>query len=417
VKQRRHHRVVARLGLGVARRLAAEHLGLLARVTVKTGREEQQRAGEKPHTMGHLSSVHDNRTRLDFVRTALAALVLLAGCGPDARAPVAQRSDAILGGTPDTTTTDVFLIGMTFNNGNTGLCSALLIGARSLITAAHCVDPALANGAQSVTIKGTNKPSDSMASSADYLDITDVRLHPQWTGQAGTYDIAALLLASPPGVSPRQINRTPLDSSFTGQMVRAVGYGRTDPAVSDSGTRHTVTVTVTGVSGTTFSLGVSGSAGTCVGDSGGPSFHIFPDGIERAVGLHSYGSASCGDGTDDRIDPFAPFVDQWLADEEPNHCGSDGTCMEGCTPADPDCACAPDGVCNAACPDLLADPDCPPDCVANGVCAKQMCPVPDPDCAQQPPPKASGGCVSVPGLEALAALLWLRRRRGARRPG
>jgi len=195
--------------------------------------------------------------------------------------------------------------------------------------------------------------------------------------------------------------------------VRAVGYGRTDHAVSDSGTRHTVTVTVTSVNGNTYDLGQSGTAGTCVGDSGGPSFHVFSDNVERAVGLHSYGSGACGDGTDDRLDVFASFVDQWLTDQEPNRCGSDGFCMEGCTPADPDCACAGDGVCNAACPDLLADPDCPPDCVANGKCAVQACPVPDPDCGPDEPPKASGGCAAAPGLAAPGwlLLLWLRRRR------
>ena len=350
-------------------------------------------------------------------RARLGGLLLVAcACGPDALESrgVHSRSDAILGGTADSSSTDVFLMGMTYDNGHSGVCSAFLFGERSLLTAAHCVDPAT-EGANTVTIKATNKASDSMAMASDYLDVVDVRMHPQWAGNAGTNDVAAVLLSAPPGTSPRQLNRTAL-SGFTGMMVRAVGYGRTAPGTSDSGTRHSVTVAVTGVSSDTFDLGVSGSSGICVGDSGGPSLFTFGDGVERAVGVHSYGSGSCGDGTDMRVDVFTAFADQWLADKEPNHCGADGTCMEGCTPADPDCACAGDGVCNAACPDLLADPDCPPDCVANGVCSTQPCPVPDPDCAPDPPKPASGGCSATPGLAVWSLLALLRLRRARRRP-
>ena len=347
-------------------------------------------------------------------RARLGGLLLVAcACGPDALESrgVRSRSDAILGGTNDSSSTDVFLMGMTYDNGHSGVCSAFLFGERSLLTAAHCVDPAT-EGANTVTIKATNKASDSMAMASDYLDVVDVRMHPQWTGTVGTNDVAAVLLSTPPGASPRQLNRTAL-SGFTGMMVRAVGYGRTAPGTSDSGTRHSVTVAVTGVSSDTFDLGVSGSSGICVGDSGGPSLFTFGDGVERAVGLHSFGSSACGDGTDVRLDGVTAFIDGWLAAKEAKVCIADGTCQPGCTPPDPDCLCAGDGVCNAQCPDLLADPDCPPDCVANGVCAKQACPVPDPDCGTDSPGQVKGGCATAPGAPwpwALLALLFLLRR-------
>ncbi len=356
------------------------------------------------------------------MRRAWLGLLLLPafGCGPAAAGLASgERGQAILGGAPDGADTDVFLLGMTFDNGNSAVCSAVLVSARTLLTAAHCVDPARQSGATTVTIKATNKPSDSVATANDYLDVVDVRLHPMWDPGAGAtpYDAAVLLLQSPAtGASARALNHSPL-TGFDGQAVRAAGYGRTAAGTSDSGTRRSVTLTASNTRSGYFDLGSSGTAGTCVGDSGGPSFHTFGDGVERAVGLHSFGSSACGDGTDVRIDGFAAFVDAYVAEKEPNACGSDGFCQSGCTPSDPDCLCAADGTCNPACPDLLADPDCPPDCVANGVCSKQPCPVPDPDCDAPAPMKASGGCASAPGAGGVGAALtgWLRRRRAGRR--
>jgi hypothetical protein len=70
-------------------------------------------------------------------------------------------------------------------------------------------------------------------------------------------------------------------------------------------------------------------------------------------------------------------------------CFTDGQCVAGCAPVDPDCACAADGQCTTACANLLSDPDCPKDCIANGVCALDACPSPDTDCVA-----AGGACAS-----------------------
>ena len=147
-----------------------------------------------------------------------------------------------------------------------------------------------------------------------------------------------------------------------------------------SAVRRQVTLNVTAQDASYLDFGVAGSQGTCVGDSGGPAFHTFSDGVTRQVGVLSGGSSQCGEASDVRVDIHAAFVDQWLADKEPAVCGADGRCQTGCMPVDADCNCAADGQCSSACPDVLADPDCPRDCVSNGLCATQMCPVADTDC-------------------------------------
>jgi MYXO-CTERM domain-containing protein len=131
-------------------------------------------------------------------------------------------------------------------------------------------------------------------------------------------------------------------------------------------------------------LGDGSGKGVCHGDSGGPSFHTFNDGVERLVGVHSYTQTeACTDGADVRVDRYAGFIDQWFADKEGPSCGSDGQCVQGCAPVDPDCVCQADGQCNPQCPDLGLDPDCPADCGSNGICARESCPVVDPDCVAE----------------------------------
>lgn len=312
-------------------------------------------------------------------------VVLGLRCAPGERAPeVAQRQLAIVGGAADTTSSDVYVLGLSYDNGRSGLCSAVLLAPHTLLTAAHCVDPRLV-GAATVTVKATNKATDVGLMASDLIAIGEVRLNPMWnTSQPRAYDLALLELTVPSTVATRPINRAAL-TGFTGQSVTAVGYGRlasSDPA--SSGTRRAVDTAITAVGARTFDLGVDGVRGICEGDSGGPTFLRFPDGVQRLVGIHSGGTGgACGDGVDVRVDTQLAFLEAWLAvkDPPPAGCGADGACATGCgATVDPDCACAADGQCTAACANLATDPDCPADCSANGVCAAASCPRADPDC-------------------------------------
>ncbi|MHB8875529.1 MAG: S1 family peptidase [Myxococcaceae bacterium] len=327
---------------------------------------------------------------------ALAAVALVA-CAPagdelleaEGQQPAVGRN-AIVGGIVDNGDPEVFMLAMQYDNNTQSGCTATLIAPRTLLTAAHCVDPRIGN-ATSVQIWAMNKTDMSTAGYSDLIHVTETRMHGSWNPAVGLeHDIAVALLERAPAVSaPKPWNSASV-STYGGRALRAVGYGTTGASGAGSGIKRQVALTFRQLSSTHIYLGDMVGKGVCHGDSGGPSFHTFSDGVERQVGIHSYTTGpDCVDGADIRVDAYTGFVNQWLADKEAPQCSRDGKCKAGCTPPDIDCLCQGDGVCNPQCPVLTDDPDCPKDCVANGVCSLQPCPVPDADCVAE-----GGACTS-----------------------
>jgi hypothetical protein len=307
---------------------------------------------------------------------ALGATLGLPSCSPselDDWSP--RRSDPVLSSQVDAATTSVFLLDLRFDNDTAAVCSAVLVSPQVLLTAAHCVEPAL-HSATSVTVKATNTLDDSMLTQSDFIAVTTVARHPQWSAAdtLSPYDVAGLLLASTPAATPTVLLRM-LPSGLVGHALRVVGYGRTTAGVDDSGTRRSGPATVTQVTPDLLELGVAGDEGICGGDSGGPSFLTGSDGVERVAGIHSATrSSSCGAGNDIRVDVRLDFIDGFIATNDPPKCTADGRCATGCTTPDPDCACPADGVCASDCTPV--DPDCLLDgavCQAAASCAGRQC--------------------------------------------
>lgn len=327
-------------------------------------------------------------------RLVLPAVLSLCACGPSVLppdAPVGERLEEIVGGTPDTTDNNVFMLYLIANNGQGSLCTATLIDRRTLLTAAHCVDPAILN-ATSLTIVASNANTESeIVRGVNTWNVVETRKHPQWNPNIGlSNDIAmALLERAPTGITPKPWNTTSI-STYGGRPVRAIGYGTIGNNMG-SGTRRQVDLSMRQLTSSLLYIGNMSNKGICHGDSGGPTFHTFADGVERVVGVHSFtNTEACTDGADTRVDAYASFVRQWLTEKEAPTCAEDGRCVQGCPQVDVDCVCGADGVCSTQCPDLSKDPDCPPDCGANGICSTAACPVSDPDCVPQ-----GGACTAA----------------------
>ena len=168
------------------------------------------------------------------------------------------------------------------------LCSATLIGKRTVITAQHCVG----SGGLSFSVGGNRYPSSRAIP------------YPGWRMES---DIALVILSQEPtGVSPCPIN---IDQVRVGQTVTLVGFGVTGELSGGAGTKRMGQSRISSVDGTTFSI-PGGGANVCNGDSGGPSFQTI-NGQERVVGVHSTKSGFCGmGGTDIRVDAFKDWIQQ-----------------------------------------------------------------------------------------------------------
>jgi hypothetical protein len=301
----------------------------------------------------------------------LAGAVALAACGPavdEGSHLVETQSQPILGGATSMSDPQVFLLlSHLVEKQAQSICTATLIGPRTLLTAAHCVD---FRGEGEVRLVASNRPNARNLQQTEVFRVVETVMHPSWDPNQVLNDVALARLDRAPSVPVKVWNREDI-STLRGRSLRSVGYGRSvgnpeegEEDVEDDGTliKRTVSLNFGEVARDRFRVGDEERRGICQGDSGGPSFYTFPDGVERVVGIHSYTERrDCLLGADARVDYHQQFISKVLAGWE-------------------DARCAADNQCNAACPNVASDPDCPRECAADGICSRKACPTPDPDC-------------------------------------
>lgn len=295
------------------------------------------------------------------MRRAVVLVLALAAC--DVTEDLGASAEPIIGGSEDTGHPAV--VGLSLPGGG---CSGTLIGDRTILTAAHCVD----------FIVGTGREDDgTVIFGTSFFDPDFTRPtarmvhHRRWKGGiAYGPDVAMIKLAvdRPPEIEPMAFNTQPLGAEWIGGTMTIVGFGNTDgEANSGFGTKRRASSPVHGINAIQISHGTS-TANTCQGDSGGPGFFTI-EARETVVGITSAGEAGClGLSTSARVDAYLedfvfPVYDAW---EGP--CRFDGECVQDCprTP-DPDCdPCGYDGFCAPECP--APDFDCPIGGFSGDVC-------------------------------------------------
>ncbi|MCA9668966.1 MAG: trypsin-like serine protease [Myxococcales bacterium] len=178
------------------------------------------------------------------------------------------------------------------------VCTATLVGARTVVTAAHCVN----NTAMYFEVDGQR------------YDVAVKHPHPGYISGASTItdDVAVVILAKAPSVMPMSLwSGAPLP----GAQVTLVGFGRTSADVADGGTKRIGFRTISKLepSELVYEGSIGGLPNLCFGDSGGPTFaNVF--GQDMQTGIHSYVSsqpwqAKCGTrGHDMRVDRYLPWI-------------------------------------------------------------------------------------------------------------
>ena len=287
-----------------------------------------------------------------------AAMCWLAGCGAVDDAAWGARAAPIVGGEA----TDAFPEVGALLHGGDFLCSVVLIGGRVALTAAHCTY-GFENDLAPLRVRfdASIPPDEPEAGVA----IEALRTHPDYSTNPSS-DIAVIVLAADPGIPPVPWSSIPLDANVIGEPLTLVGLG--DTVLDDVGAPRRRRVEVSLDELTTTHLRWDGVAGgSCHGDSGGAAFADLGAG-PVLLGVLSEGDPSCeGWGSATRSDVFASFID------DPGSAGDDDDDATG-------------GL-------LTGDDD-----------------------DALPPPRACAQVGAVPSFGGwLLALLWSRRRCGARR--
>ena len=258
------------------------------------------------------------------MRSKLVLLWMLCGCG--AQAPrIGQFQSPIVGGTLDPADPSVVAVYAQTSATQGSICTGEVVSPHMVLTAAHCVDPAVLKTSSAVfsiflgsdlnDAAQVNDPANFIAaSSTDFDPLFDVNQ------LGGGHDIGEVTTAEAIPRALLPVHHTPLDGSFMGSPLRIVGFGintSTDTQGTSAGTRRKNTTSVMGVDSVN-ALIYSGDAthNICEGDSGGPGF-ITIGGTETIVGVASFVNQDCSSGAHTDVGAYySTFIEPHISAAE-----------------------------------------------------------------------------------------------------
>jgi MYXO-CTERM domain-containing protein len=286
---------------------------------------------------------------------AVLSVTVAAGCG--VATPTGERRAAITNGSADPGDPAVVMV---VGSDGSLVCSGVVIGAHTVLTAAHCrVDDTNFDGF-----------SVQLAPSSTPLPLAGADVHPMYDANSFENDLELLTLRDATSVPPLPLDSRTPDDTWVGQSFTVVGFGATSGATMDWGQKRSGTSKVTSVAALDFEAAPD-PAQPCAGDSGGPAL-FSAGGVIVVSGISSHGDEAC-----DQHAYFArvdvaqgPFLQPYFsaisdaATAVGERCYFDAQCVSG------SCLTAGDDEKRAFCGQACArDRDCP----APMICSMSAC--------------------------------------------
>ncbi len=248
----------------------------------------------------------------------LFTMLALSACGsPD----VGHSAQPILGGANDLADTSVVGVIISASSGpqDDVDCSGTVISPHVVLTAAHCLDPAVVGPIDHVTVfLGTDLfDGNQLADPANSVAVASISFDPNFVPARPTagHDIGLIVTKEALTLTPVAINRSSLGTGDEGAAVHAVGFGESDGVDPlTAGIRRSIDTAIFAVDSEHIRL----NDVICEGDSGGPTI-MTRNGVPVIIGVHSYtNSANCvGDGDDDRVDLHTDVIDPVVKRADP----------------------------------------------------------------------------------------------------